>query len=96
MVKRAMDKAEASALLDQHLSEFARRPYSELAALIDHPQALEAKGASGTSYLVEFNVVSDAGVGGNLRIIGSIDDGGWRWFMPLTKTEIMKPSGELV
>ena len=36
-----MDKAEAAALLDQHLSAFAERGYSELAALIDQPQALE-------------------------------------------------------
>ncbi len=32
-----MDKAEASALLDQHLSAFERRAYSEFAALIDEP-----------------------------------------------------------
>jgi len=32
---------------------------------------------------------------GNLRIMASIDDGGWRAFVLLTDSLIMKPDGKL-
>jgi len=32
---------------------------------------------------------------GNLRIMASIDDGGWRALLPLTESLIMKPDGTL-
>jgi len=91
-----MDKDEAIAVLDRHLASFVRRPYAELAAIIDQPQSTEATGPSGAVYQIEFNVFYDSGTTGDLRIMGSIDDGGLRSFAPLTKDEIMKPTGELV
>jgi hypothetical protein len=91
-----MDKDEATAVLDQHLALFVRRSYAELVAIIDQPQSVEAKGASGVAYQIEFNIFYDSGTSGDLRIMGSIDDGSWRAFAPLTKDEIMKPTGELV
>ena len=91
-----MNKEEALAVLDQHLALFVRRSYAELAAIIDHPQSAHASGPSGAAYQIEFNVFYDSGTSGDLRIIGSIDDGGWRAFAPLSKSEIMKPTGELV
>lgn len=91
-----MDKDEAAAVLNQHLAAFVHRPYVELATIVDQPQTIEAVGASGAAYQIEFNVFYDSGRSGDLRIMGSIDDGGWRAFAPLTKSEIMKPSGELV
>ena len=90
-----MNKEEAAAVLDRHLAEFVRRPYAELADIVDQPQSAHAVGPSGTAYQIEYNVFFDSGANRDLRIIASIDDGGWRAFMPLTKTEIMKPSGEL-
>lgn len=91
-----MNSDEAATVLDQQLAAFVRRPYSELAALVDQPQTAQTVAASGTAYQLEFNVFYDSGAGGDLRIMGSIDDGGWRAFVPLTKSEIMKPTGELV
>ena len=91
-----MNKGEALAVLDQHLALFVRRSYAELAAIIDQPQSAHASGPSGAAYQIEFNVFYDSGTSGDLRIIGSIDDGGWRAFAPLSKSEIMKPTGELV
>jgi hypothetical protein len=38
----------------------------------------------------------DAKPGENLHLIGSIDDGGWRAFLPLTESLIMKPDGTLI
>jgi hypothetical protein len=91
-----MDKDEALAVLDQYLASFVRRPYAELAVIVDQPQSAHASGPSGTAYQIEFNVFYDSGTSGDLRIIGSIDDGGWRALAPLSKSEIMKPTGELV
>lgn len=91
-----MDKDEASAVLDQHLAIFVRRSYAELAAIVDQSQSAQANGPSGTAYQIEFNVFYDSGRSGDLRIMGSIDDGGWRALAPLSKSEIMKPTGELV
>jgi hypothetical protein len=93
-----MDKAEATAVLDQHLASFVRRGYAELASTVDRPQGLQAQGASGAKYNIEFNVFYDDGhKKQDLRIIGSIDDGSTRTFMLLlTKTQLMKSTGELL
>ena len=91
-----MDKEEATAVLDQHFAAFVRRPYADLVAIINQPQCANASGASGAAYQIEFNVFYDSGTSGDLRIIGSIDDGGRRALAPLTRSEIMKPTGELV
>jgi hypothetical protein len=92
-----MDKVEATALLDQHLASFVRRGYAELASTVDRPQGMQTEGPSGTKYNIEFNVFyDDSHRKQDLRIMGSIDDASGRSVMlPLTKSEIMKPSGEL-
>ena len=94
--ENGMDKSEATAVLDQQLASFVRRSYAELVAIVDQPQSAQANGPSGAAYQIEFNVFYDSGRSGDLRIIGSIDDGGLRALMPVTKSEIMKPTGELV
>jgi hypothetical protein len=91
-----MDKNEATTVLNQQMASFVRRSYAELIALVNQPQSAHASGALDTTYQIEFNVFYDAGTSGDLRIIGSIDDGGTRALVPLTKSEIMKPNGELV
>ena len=91
-----MNKDEAKAILSDQLKSFTARSYSELAALIDKPVDVEIAGLSGTKYQIEINVFFDSKPGGDLRIIGSIDDGGWRAFVPLSDSLIMKPDGNLV
>jgi len=91
-----MDKTEARSVLKQKLNEFATRPYSDLVALIDKPVDVTVTGTSGTSYGIEFNMFYDSHLTGDLRIIGSIDDGGWRAWFPLTETLIMKSNGKFV
>ena len=90
-----MDNVEAASLLDEHFVKFTQRGYSELVALLDKPQTIRATGASGAAYQIEFNVFYDSQASRDLRIIGSIDDGGLRALAPMTRDEIMKPSGEL-
>jgi hypothetical protein len=92
----AMDGAEAKSILAKELAEFAARPYDKLVLLIDNPDVKNVGGYSGENYQIEFEVFWDSKPGGNLRIMASIDDGGWRAFMPITDSLIVKPDGTLL
>jgi hypothetical protein len=91
-----MNKAEALSVLRSQLAAFASRSYSQLIALIGKPSGITVRAASGVEYQIEFNVFFDSGAHDDLRIVGSIDDGGWRAVVPFTKTLIMKPNGEML
>lgn len=71
-----MDKAEAKSLLRAHLGQYRNRSYSELMALLSREETTELEGPSGIRYQVEIQVFWDDSVGGCLRVLGSIDDGG--------------------
>jgi hypothetical protein len=45
---------------------------------------------------VEVQVVSDGETHGNIRVIGSIDDGGWRAVVPLTEAFLLAPDGSCI
>jgi hypothetical protein len=91
-----MNKAEARSILSRELKAFASRSYNQLAALIGNPGVKNFVSESGVNYQIEFSVFWDAKPDENLRIIGSIDDGGWRAFLPLTESLIMRPDGTLI
>ena len=91
-----MDNAEAAALLKDHLAAYRLRPYSELLTLLGKPQLAELRSASGRSYQVEVEVFWDGRPGGALRVLGSIDDGGWRALCPLSDDFILAPDGRFV
>ncbi len=91
-----MDNEEARALLQNHLQAYRRRAYCELVALLGHPQVAELRGASGVKYQVEVEVHWDHRPGGAIRVLGSIDDGGWRAFKPLCDDFILAAGGTFV
>jgi hypothetical protein len=91
-----MDRAEAKSILAKELTEFAARTYNELVKLIKHADVKNVGGDLGANYQIEINVFWDSKPNGNLRIMASIDDGGWRAFVPLTDSLIMKPDGTLL
>jgi hypothetical protein len=91
-----MDNDEARGLLRQRLDLYRTRSHHELQALIADPEVIELVGPSGTRFCIEVLAVWDDQVGGQLRVIGSIDDGGWRAFKPLTDDFIMRRDGTLV
>jgi len=91
-----MDRAEAKSILAKELTEFAARPFDKLVASINHADVKNIVGESGANYQIEFDVFWDSKPDGNLRIMASIDDGGWRAFFPLTDSLIMKPDGTLL
>jgi len=91
-----MDTAEAKAILANELSDFTARSYNKLVASIAHTEVKNLVGQSGANYQVEFDVFWDSKPDGNLRIMASIDDGGWRAFKPLSDSRIMRPDGTLL
>jgi len=88
-----MNKAEAKSILTKELAKFASLPFGQLAASINRTEVKNVRGESGVNYQIEVNVLWDSKPDRNLRIIASIDDGGWRGFLPLTDSLIIKPDG---
>jgi hypothetical protein len=92
-----MDKEEALTILRMSLEPYRGKPYDTLVNMIDaEPVTMEETGRSGQWYQLEIEAVWDAGRGGPVRLIGAIDDGGWRAFFPLTDDFIKTPSGEFL
>ena len=91
-----MDKREASEILARKLKEYSRTSYHELAARVDAVDDVEIAGDSGIRYGVEINFIWDSRPGGPVRVIGSIDDGGWHSMFPLTDDFIKAPDGSFV
>jgi hypothetical protein len=47
-------------------------------------------------YQLEFSVVWDGRPGGDVHVLGAIDDGRWRAFVPLTRDFIKAADGSFV
>jgi hypothetical protein len=92
-----MDKAEARKVLAEELQRWRTRPYNELVSLIDgEPFTKEVPGGSGVTYQIEIEVVWDHKPRGDVRVLGAIDDGGWRALFPLGDDLILSPDGSFV
>ena len=90
-----MDNEEARQQLAGAVDRLRSRRASQLVAMLDGPEAWEEMGPSGVKYQLEAQVSWDTKPGGNLRVVVSIDDGGWRAFAPLSDDFIVAPEGHL-
>lgn len=91
-----MDNIEAKNILEKQLSRYRSMSYAELLRLMDKPESLEVKADSGRVYGLEVEVDWDNEPGKELRVIGSIDDGGWRSLSPPSNSFIMREDGSFV
>lgn len=91
-----MDIDEARNLLSHKLAEYRLLSYSNLAARMNAVDCAEVLGPAGVEYQIEVEVMWDDRPGGDIRVIGAIDDGGWRAFVPLCDSFIMTPDGRFV
>lgn len=73
----------ARAILRKHLDSYRKRSVSELASLVDSPATAEVVAVSGERYQIEVQVFWADSEKRTLRVLGSIDDGGWRTLLPL-------------
>lgn len=88
-----MDNAQALRVLHEHLKSWRDRTWDELRARIGESHHCDIASESGTRYQVEVQVLWDDKPDGAIRVIGSIDDGDWRAFAPLTDSFILAPDG---
>ena len=92
-----MDNQEARTIIIQELEAYRAKEYSELAGMIDAEEIdYDKTGPSGVEYQIEIQAFWDYKKGGDVRVLGSIDDGGWRACFPLTESFIKAPDGSFV
>ena len=91
-----MDNQEAKEMLAKKLADYRRLSYADLAAKIGEIDCLEITGPSGAKYQIEIQFFWDDRPDGDVRVMGGIDDGGLRAFMPLCDDFIISPDGRFV
>ena len=91
-----MNKQEAQSLLSECLAGYRKYTFGELQTRLGEVDTYQITGESGAQYQVEVQVFWDDKLQRNIRVIGGIDDGGWRAFLPLTDSFIMSPDGSFV
>jgi len=92
-----VDRAEASRILEGELALFREESYEELVRRVSADSLhCERAGAAGSPYQVEIQFLWDGAPGGDILVMGSIDDGGWRAFLPLTRSFIKAADGSFV
>jgi len=91
-----MNKEEAKVVLSELLADYKAKSYTDLRYLLNKQDTSEVTANSGAKYQIKIQAVWDDKRDGNIRIMGSIDDGGMRAFMPLTDDFIITPNGEFV
>ena len=91
-----MDKAEARTILAAKLNEYRTWSYDQLRERVNEQDTVELAAPSGAIYQVEIQYIWDDKPNGDIRVMGSIDDGGWRSFFPLDDSFIRALDGRFV
>jgi len=92
-----MDKKEAKSILSEIIEFYREKDFLELKEFIDsEPDTGETVGKSGEKYQYEIQAFWDDSACGNIRIIGSIDNGGWRAFKPISDDFIKNINNDFV
>jgi hypothetical protein len=91
-----MNRAAAERILGDWLARFRAEAYASLAARIDQPPVTAWIETGDGSYQLELQCFWDDQPDGHVRVMASIDDGGWRAFVPLTRDFIKAPDGRFI
>ena len=86
-----MDKHEAQEIARQKLEELERDGFASLRQRIDQVTTEDFTTDRGTTYNLECQIFWDSQPNGAIRVVTSIDDGGWRSFFPLSVSTIVEP-----
>ena len=87
-----MNRQEAMGLLNAKLDQYHQMSYAELSAKIGHEESPEVVDLSGTEYQIEIQIRWDNKPGGDIRVMGTIDDGTFRGaFKPVCSDLIVRP-----
>jgi hypothetical protein len=79
--------------VDVVLASLEQESYGDLVRRMESEPLLvmERGGPSGTIYQIEVSFLWDDGPRQHVRVMASIDDGGWRAFVPLTRSFVKGP-----
>jgi hypothetical protein len=88
-----MDREQARAVLLDQLGVYRARPYNELRELVGSLDVYEIANPGAPAYQIEVQVMWDGKPGGDIRVMGAIDDGGWSAFAPLCGDFVLSPEG---
>lgn len=91
-----MNRDEAKAILSRELGAYRKRQYSELLYLLQSQDTKEVIAVTGKKYQLEFKAVLNDSINEDLRVIGAIDDLGFRAFAPLTEDFNITTEGKFV
>ena len=91
-----MNATEARRVLSERLQKLRALPYRDLAKRVDSVLTEEVARDGERSWQLEFEVLWDDEPSGNVRVVGSIDDGGLRDFVPLTDGFVKSPAGKFL
>ena len=91
-----MDKDEAGEILARTLSDLRTRSYDDLRSMMETVRTETVESPSGAVYQIEIQVFWDDKPEQDLRVMGSIDDGGLSALRPLSDDFIIAPDGSLV
>jgi len=94
-----MNREEAQHILAREMEVFRSKSHSELVGLVGSPTVFSRIGPDGTEYQIEVEVLPDSPrhPQGDMRVIGSIDDGRLlSSIKPLTQDFIKTPAERLL
>jgi len=91
-----MNKVITHGLIMRELGALKTCPYQSLQELIGKPMSKNVIGPDGKEYQLSVEAVWDGDPGGDLRVIVSVDDKGWKALFPINSSFIMSPTGEVV
>ena len=92
-----MNNAEARDVLEKELAPYREWSYQQLCAIVGAPKlTCEVDGPSGARYQIDVSAHWDSAPNGDVRVIGCVDDGGWRAFLPLSDSFIKAADGSFV
>ncbi len=92
-----MDNQEARTIIVQELEAYRAKAYSDLVGMIDAEEIdYEKTAPSGVEYQIQIMALWDGKKGGDVRVMGNIDDGGLSAYSPLSEDFIKAPDGRFV
>ena len=91
-----MNTNEAHQLLEAQLEEWRHRSYAELSREVGRWRRFETTAQSGQHYEGHIEVFWRGAAHGPVKVVGSIDDGGWQTFVPLMKDFTVTPDGMIL
>ena len=91
-----MNKTDALRLLGEQLQLWRERSWKDLRGEVGQSLHFEVTDDSGTWYQGDVQVVWDDLPDGAIRVIASVDDGGWRAFVPLRTASYSLLTGHLL